>query len=117
MAALQIKGLAETQKYLRKLDKNLPKVVENDLRMVARPIAATVRTKLRSRFPGVQANRVRPVLTTGRLVVRQTAQKKSGLRPDFGRSQMKFAFEPALAEHEPTLLASVEAAMDRMVEA
>ena len=116
MAALQVKGLREVQRELRKYDKNLPKVVTEPLREVAEPIAATVRDKLASRFAGAKTNRVRPVVLSGRLVVRQTAQKKTGKRPDFGRTQMIYAFEPALAEHEPTLVAAVERAMDRMVE-
>ena len=115
MAALQVKGLREVQRELRKYDKNLPKVVTEPLREVAEPIAATVREKLSSRFAGVKTNRIRPVVLSGRLVVRQTAGKKTGKRADFGRTQMVFGFQPALAEHEPTLLAAVERALDRMV--
>lgn len=116
MAALQVKGLAEAQRTLRAVDRRLPNVVNDELKAVGEPISATVRETLSARFHGVKTNRIRPVVLTGRLVVRQTAQKKTGLRADFGRTQMRYGFEPALAEWEPRLPALIEGALDRMVE-
>ncbi len=114
--ALYVRGLRETQRTLRAIDKSLPKVINNELKKVGQPIAETVREKLAQRFQGVSTNRIRPVVLTGRLLIRQTAGKKTGLRSDFGRTQMRYGFEPALADWEPRLPALVGAALDRMVE-
>ena len=114
--ALKVKGLAEAQRTLRAVDRRLPNVVNDELKQVGEPIAADVRERLDTKFAGVKVNRIRPVVLTGRLVVRQTAPKKTGLRPDFGRSQMRYGFTPALTDWEPRLPALMERALDRMVE-
>lgn len=114
--ALKVTGLAEAQRTLRAIDKRLPNVVNDELKRVGEPIAAGIRQRLASQFHGVKVNRIRPVVLTGRLLVRQTAAKKTGLRSDFGRTQMLKGFEPEFVEWEPRLPALMERALDQMVE-
>lgn len=101
---------------LRSVDRRLPNVVNDELKEVGEPIAADVRERL-TEFRGMKTHRIRPVVLTGRLVVRQTAGKTTGKRPDFGRTQMRKGFTPALQDWEPRVPALVERALDRMVEA
>lgn len=114
-SALRVKNLAALQREFRQYDRRLQGVVTETLKEVAEPVAAAIRERLSSRFAGVKTSRIRPVVLTGRLVVRQTAGKVTGKRSDFGRTQMLFGFGPVADQFEPLLPEMVGKAFDRMV--
>lgn len=112
--AVKITGLRETTSALRKIDKQLPKVIQTELKKAAEPVAASAREKI-SRFKGAKLNTIRPRATGSAVYVRQNARKVSGLRPDFGRLQQA-DFEEALDENHEEVEDRVEKALDALID-
>jgi hypothetical protein len=111
--AVRAHGLRELNRSIRKLDGQLGKDLQAELRKAAEPVAASARSKL-TRYQGVSLD-VRPVALVGSVRVRQQQRKVTGLRGDFGVLQMRNAFIPALDENEGRVVSDLEAALDRFI--
>lgn len=110
---LRVRGLAETQRAFRAMDKEAGARVRADLRTLAAPIAAEAQTLL-SRYPGLSVNTIRPKARIGGVVVQQGARKVTGARPDFGSLQMRVGLLPAAYGHQDEIVHGLEMLLDKL---
>ena len=113
-AVIRITGVRETVSALRRVSRAAPRVITDELKAAAEPVAVSARTKI-SQYPGAKTGSIRPrVAGLGNVFVTQGARKVTGLRGDFGALQMRRLSE-ALDENEPEVRRGVEKALDRIV--
>jgi hypothetical protein len=112
-STVRVEGLRETVMAFRRLDKKLPKVVTDELKKAAEPVAQDGRAKI-SHYPGAKLNTIRPrVKGAGNVYVTQGARKKTGKRPDFGSLQMRRLLE-ALDDNRAQVIRHVENALEEI---
>jgi hypothetical protein len=109
---VRVKGLNETIRAFRELDRKLPKVVQDELKEAADPVVQAARQKI-GRYHGASIGTIRPRATARSVFVRQGARKRSGRRGDFGALQMRRLME-ALDENQRQIEKGVEDALDRL---
>jgi len=113
-AVVRITGVRETVSALRKVSRAAPRIVTDELKAAAEPVAVSARAKI-SRYPGAKTGSINPrVAGAGNVFVTQGARKVTGLRGDFGALQMRRLSE-ALDENEAEVRSGVEKALDRIV--
>jgi hypothetical protein len=112
-ATVRVRGLAETQRALRKVNKEAAKEVRDALKTAAGPVVSTAKLKL-GVYPGASVGTIGPKVTMRSVFVTQRARKVTGLRPDFGRLQMTHVLEPALDEHVDDVVDEVEDALENL---
>jgi len=110
--AVRVSGLREATAALKKIDRKAPKIVTDELKQAAEPVADAARAKI-SRYQGARLNTIKPRATTSSVRVRQNARKRGGHRGDFGRLQQRH-FEDALDENTGQIVRDVERALDRL---
>ena len=112
-STIRVEGLRETVMAFRRLDKKLPKVVTDELKKAADPVAQDARAKI-SHYPGAKLNTIRPrVKGAGNVYVTQGARKKTGKRPDFGSLQMRRLLE-SLDDNRAQVYRHVENALEEI---
>jgi hypothetical protein len=111
---VRVTGLKETQAAFRKADKGLAKLVREDLKEAAQPVADSGREKI-SAYRGAKVSSIRPRVTGRSVFVRQSASKVTGKRGDFGALQWRKLAE-ALDENEDKVREGVEEALDRLID-
>ncbi len=103
--------------------KALPRSAQVALRGEFRAIGQIVDDKASKRLleltpqPAKSVAGLKPVVRLRGVEVDQTLRKTTGLRPDWGRTQMRLGLIPALHDAEPEIVAGVAAAMDKATEA
>lgn len=112
MAAVRVKGLKETQKAFRKVDKGLAKEMRDAGKKAAEPVAAEARSRI-SKYAGASVSTIKPRATAGGAFVTQGARKVSGLRGDFGVLQMGHLVD-ALEEKHDEVIRIYEEGLDRL---
>lgn len=99
-------------KAFKRADALMRKEFRNYLKDAVSPVTVGSKEKIGA-FHGAKINRIRPVVTRHGVVVRQSAAKKTGNRPDFGRTQ-KRKMEEALGEHIPEVMDGMEVAVTKI---
>jgi hypothetical protein len=114
---IRVEGLSEFLRALDKGDKTRKKEIRNILREVGddtrKETASLEVTRLGSK---VSALGVKTYVRRRGVEIEQSLRKTTGLRPDWGSTQMRFAFLPAWDKTEPDAEARMEAAMVRVAE-
>lgn len=111
--SVQVKGIRELQRAFRAYDKDLSKKLREELRAVG----TIVQVEARQRFAGISARSAAGYKVRVRqrgVSVEQSLRRVSGLRPDYGRLQMKTSLLPALVTKEPLVVARVERMLDNL---
>lgn len=111
-ATIRVKGLRETQRAFRKVDKGLAKEMRDAGKAAAEPVAAEARSRI-SRFSGASVDTIRPRAAVGGAYVTQNARKVTGLRGDFGRLQMGYLID-ALESKRDEAERIYEGGLDRL---
>lgn len=104
--------MRETVAALRKVSRDAPKVVTNELKKAAEPVASAANTRI-SRYRGTTQVIKPRVGGAGRVFARGTARKRGGKRGDFGRLQQKH-LEVALDQNQDKVVKAVEDALDKL---
>lgn len=113
--AVRVKGLREFQRACNKSTKELKK----DVRANLRKAGDIVKVESAARFAGIDARSAAGYRTAVRargVSVEQRLGRTTGLRPDFGRLQMRRALEPALEAKRPEVEREFERMLDRLVD-
>lgn len=116
---VRVKGLRDLQRDFRRLSKDLSKEVRDGLREAADPVRqeATRRftADITDAFSSVEsAVGYRVVVRQRGVAVEQSKRRTTGLRPDFGRLQMRKALEPALDSKQDQVVKGVEKVLDKL---
>lgn len=91
--------------------------MQRELRAVGEIVAADARPRLAGLNPsasGATVSGIRPRTRVGLVAVAQTKGKTTGLRPDWGATQMRWALEPALEAKTGEIETGMEAMLDRL---
>lgn len=112
--SVKVKGLREVQRGLRNIGKEAAKDFRDEFKVAAEPVRAEA-SRMLARFPGASTRVTTHVLGRG-VFVRQAARKRTGLRPDFGATQMEHVFIPALEQHRHEIVEGVSKAIDRIAD-
>lgn len=114
--AIIIEGSNELVRAFGRVDKDLKRGLQRELRGAAQIVAGAAREKLSALNPpatGRTITGVRPRLRIGSAYVEQRLGKTTGKRGDWGATQMKRAFLPALSEKTDEVMESVERMLDK----
>jgi hypothetical protein len=110
---IRVTGLRETTAALRKVSRNAPKVVTDELKGAAEPVRAAAAARI-SRYQGSRPQSIKPrVKGRGSVFVQQNARKKTGKRGDFGNLQQRH-LEAALDQNKDRVRVELEKAMDKL---
>lgn len=116
---VEIRGLAELAAKLKAADPALYVSLREKLKVGGKQVAGDTKGKLASLAPtagGVTIPKVGPRVRKGlTITVEQGASKTTGKRPDWGATQMRYAFVPALDEdHDAIVLLADEAVAEAL---
>lgn len=111
-STIRVTGLRETQRALRKVSRDAPKIVTNELKTAAEPVRKDATTRI-SRYRGTTQKLANRVGRGASVFVRGTARKRSGRRGDFGRLQQRH-LEAALDQNQDKVRLELERALDRL---
>lgn len=112
--SVKVHGLRELNSALKKVDRELARELESELRDAAQLVAETARAKF-SVIDARSAMGFRPrIRGFGRVVVEQRRRRTTGQHPEFGSLQMRRALLPALREDEPKVIEAIEGMLDRL---
>ncbi len=109
-----VTGHTETARSMKQIDKGLEKLMKADLKEAVEPVAVSGREKI-GRYRGARTGRIRPVVTTRAVLIRQSESKKTGKRGDFGSLQWRLLAE-ALDDNEDAVVENVREAYGRIQE-
>ena len=107
--SIRVEGLRELNAHLKEFDKVLQRELQKAIREIAEPVAEETRSRLSG--IGVHDPTISGIKAGSRLgaaVVRQRARATTHKRGDFGVTQMRYGFLPALKDKEPETIARVE---------
>lgn len=105
-------GLREVSSALRKVSRDAPKVVTNELKEAGEPVAKEAAVRV-SRYRGTTQKFTTRVKGRGSVFVRGTARKRGGKRGDFGHLQQKH-LEASLDAKQDEVRRKLEQALDRL---
>ncbi len=109
---IRVTGLREFQSKLKKADSSLSKDVKAELKKLGDIVTDDAQTR-GSRYQGIGA--YKPIVQQKAVLVRQSANKVTGLRGDFGALQMRNVLEPALAANEDEVESGFERMLDMLI--
>lgn len=113
-ATVRIHGLKELQRAFSKIDRDLNKDIDRELREVGQVVAMDARGRF-DRISAASAGGFRPrTRGYGRLVVEQRKRKTTGLRGDYGALQMRLALLPALWSKQNEVVAGLDKMLGRL---
>ena len=95
-----------------------PPMLRREIRGTYREVGDIVKVDARERLTGLSrksADGYRTYVRTRGIEVEQSLRKTTGLRPDWGKTQMRKALVPALEEKEPEVVAAFTAATEDVV--
>lgn len=110
--AVRVKGLRELVRDFGKMDAQLKKDLQDEIKNVAKIVSDDV-TSRASRFGPAVSDKIRPRVSGARGFVQSNARSK-GIRPDFGRLLMESSFIPALQAKEGEVVRAMEDMLDRL---
>lgn len=108
---VQVKGLRELTRSLKAADTGLAAAMKGELKEVGEPVRADAQS--RAHWTAVGPYKV-IVYARGDVRVRQSKNKVTGLRGDFGALQMREALVPALEAHEGEIIDRFGDVVDRV---
>lgn len=114
-ATVNVRGLKELQRDLRKANGEVAKQVRDELRAAAEPVRAQAQTL----FSGVDersASGYRVAVRARGVAVEQKLRRSTGLRPDFGQLQMRRALIPALEAKTADVEKGLLDMLDRLID-
>ena len=97
--------------------KETKKLVRGELRKAAQPVLMSARQRLAPIDARSAAKLGISVRKVGTVSVEQRLRKTTGLRPDFGKLQMREALVPALEDNVDEVVQHLEDALERMTDA
>lgn len=106
-----VRGLPELQRAFRRIDKDLSRDLRAALKAAAMPVREEA-TRLFSPESVASANGYRVAVRARGVAVEQSKPRTTGLRPDYGRLQMRTALLPALRDKEEEVVAGVGHVLD-----
>ena len=113
--AVYVTGIRETQAALKGVDNKLERrLLREDLKDAVQPVADAGREKI-GRYRGARVGRIRPIVQSRAVKVRQSESKRTGKRGDFGSLQWRLLAE-ALDENEDGVRDELQKALDRIIE-
>jgi len=108
------KGGRELQRSLKRIGSEVARQMDAELRAGGEIVAELAR----NRFTMIDARSAAGFKSRtkgfGRVVVEQSRRRKTGLRPDFGKLQMRRALIPARSEGFDTVVRHLEGMLDRL---
>lgn len=96
-----------------------PPLLRREIRGTYREVGDIVKKDAREKLSDLSrksADGYRTYVRTRGIEVEQSLRKTTGLRPDWGKTQMRKALIPALDEKEPEVVAAFEAATEEIVQ-
>lgn len=113
-ASVKVKGLAELQRAFKRLESDVAKEIESELREAGKIVADDARRRLAPVSP-YSAMGIRPrVRGFGRVEVEQSRRRTTGTRPDWGDLIMKRDLLPALSQNEEKIVQSIDRMLGRL---
>jgi len=112
-STVRVQGLRELQRDFRKLSKDLSKEVREELKKAAEP----VRKEAADLFSGISADSAsgyRVAVRARGVSVEQRRRRTTGLRPDYGRLQMRRALLPALDAKQDEVVKGLDHMLGRL---
>ena len=110
---VRVKGLRETRRAFRKLSKDLDKEVRDGLREAAKPVHEEA-SNLFARYDADSAGGYRIRVRQRGVAVEQSKRRTTGLRPDYGKLQMRRALIPALDRRQDEVIEGIDKVLDRL---
>lgn len=110
---VRVRGWREAVSALRKVEGNLGKDFQNEVKEIAEPVRTSAISRI-SRYTGV-SKRVRTHVIGRGVFVRQNARKVTGKRADFGRLQQR-RFDEALNDHSVEIPQKMEKVLDKYID-
>jgi hypothetical protein len=117
---VRVLGLAELIQALDAVDRDLRLAFLASLKEAANVVAEDASARLAELSPAPSrsaAGIVPRARTAGLITVEQKLRRTTGKRPDWGVTQMRYAFLPAADANEETVARIVERAMDETAKA
>ncbi len=105
--SVKVKGLREFQRACNKGGKEAKQGLNRRLVAAGQGVAEEARSRI-SRYSAKSAAGIRPRARVGTVVVEQRLRRTTGLRPEFGRLQMRRGLVPALEAKRPELERQLE---------
>lgn len=93
--AVRVRGLRELQRDLRKANREVAKEVRDELRDAGEIVRAAAAGRF-GRYDERSASGFRVAVRARGVAVEQKLRRSTGLRPDYGKLQMRRALVPAL---------------------
>lgn len=111
---MRVLGLSELIRSLDAIDRDLPDALRAELKEAADVVAGDVAARLQPLSPHSASGVVARVRAAGLVTVEQKFRKTTGRRPDWGVTQMRYAFLPAAEQDQEMFNEKVETAIDRV---
>lgn len=106
-----VEGLAEFIQAADAVDKQTSRTVRNTLREAVVPVQEAWTRKMAEKFPGRPVKYGISVRRTGTVTVEERLRRTTGKRPDWGKQQIRFGGDPALAENEGEIVEKLSRAV------
>jgi len=106
-------GWVATEVAFKKLEQEARRTTNAALRKAADPVVSSAKQKL-SAYPGASIGTVGAKASNTGVFVVQRARKVTGLRPQFGTTQLEKVLRPAVDEHADEVLREVDGAFERL---
>jgi hypothetical protein len=103
---IQVKGLREFTRALKKADSGLVKAMKSELKEAMEPVRLEAESR-GARYAQIGPYKIVPY-GSGNVFVRQGMNTVTGRRPDFGALQMRRVLIPALVSKEGEILEAFE---------
>ncbi len=107
--SVHVEGLRELDRGFGKLSKAFRRSLQAELRKLAAPAADIIRREaMGHHFSARSVEGIRPGSRMGTAIVRESRNKVTGKRPDYGSILFRLAFFPGAEEAEPIVRMRVE---------
>ena len=111
---MKVTNMREIRQVFRRLDRDVQKALQRELRSVAAPVAATARELAQAEgMPASTVEGYKPRTSVGIAKVQQTRRRTTGQHPKYGSRQMRRVLIPALKRHAPERIRNITVAIDQ----
>lgn len=113
---VNVQGLAKLKRDLKTFDAESVKGLNKELRAAGDLVRADAADRLDTYSPKSAAGLRVYLRSGGRVAVEQSIGKTTGLRPDFGKLQMRQALLPALEDKQDEVFAAVNLSLSSLAD-
>lgn len=116
-STVRVEGLAELVRTFGRLQPELRRGVQRELSEAARIVGVETQRRLAALSPSASprtVSGVRPRVTGATAFVEQRLAKKTGKRADWGATQMRLGFLPALDSKQEAVVARLDEMLGRL---